>query len=473
VSARMIMICLDGADGRMLDHYSTDGSLPNLSALRRRGSGKSLSASPGSTDDALWASFQYARDVGEHGRYAYRVPQKNNRMAPAHEMEQAPTFWDRLSDQGLRVAILDVPKCRAPRPLNGIQIVDWLTHGEYFQSPRSYPSSAIDGILRRFGARASHHCDYVELAIDRQQPEKVISTLLAEISMKRDAGLHFLHSGAWDLLCIGFSQLHCVNHKYWDFERIPAIDQLQITHRPIFTMLQAMDAAIGALISDAGPAAECIVLAPTDFQPNGSLEHLMPEVIARINSNLCRKLKGQKSPKWPFNLKLAQAMTGNHPESWPCTIVPFSDDFLALRISAAGEHKLFRDASSPRPDTWLLDAVEKELRDLRGDGGAPLPDFLITRPASAHTGRCAANLPDLLMHYPSGYFSDVLLSASIGRVERKSPTWRKGNHRDGGFVLACGQAASTVIADVERISDIGKLAHRVVAGRNPRPLAVG
>jgi hypothetical protein len=197
----------------------------------------------------------------------------------------------------------------------------------------------------------------------------------------------------------------------------------------------------------------------------------MPEVIARINSSLFQKFRGQRTPKWPFIRTLARAITGKDPDTWPCSILPYNDNCLALRISAAGERKLFRGPSAPRPDTDLLDAVEKELLDLRGEGGAPLPDFCITRPSSINTGRRAANLPDLLMHYPSGYSTDALQSPSIGRVERQSPAWRKGNHRDGGFILACGQKANRFVADVERISDIGKLAQRVLAAGSLRPLA--
>ena len=145
------MICLDGADGRMLDQYSTDGSLPNLAALRLQGAARSLSAPLGSTDDALWASFQYMLNVGEHGRYGHMTPQRNDRLGEAHKSEDLPTIWDNLSTQGMHVAVLDVPKCRAPRPLNGIHLVDWLTHGEYFQSPQSFPPSLVNEVLQNFG----------------------------------------------------------------------------------------------------------------------------------------------------------------------------------------------------------------------------------------------------------------------------------------------------------------------------------
>ena len=292
MGARMIMICLDGADGKMLDQYSIDGSLPNLTALRLKGAATLLSAPLGSTDDALWASFQYMLQVGEHGRYNFAIPQTNNRLGMAHEAETIPTFWDDLSRQGMQVAILDVPKCRAPRPLNGIQILDWLTHGEYFPSPKSFPSSLIDEVLQHFGSRPPHQCGYLDLEIDRKEPKKFVADMMTEISMKRSAGLHYLNSRTWDFFCIGFSQMHCINHRFWDLDCIPSISDLRIYNNPIYTILQGIDETIGAFISSAGPSAECVVFAPTDFQRNGSLEHLMPEIISRININLSEKVRG-------------------------------------------------------------------------------------------------------------------------------------------------------------------------------------
>jgi predicted AlkP superfamily phosphohydrolase/phosphomutase len=200
----------------------------------------------------------------------------------------------------MQVAVLDVPKCRAPRPLNGIHLVDWLTHGEYFQSPRGFPHSLVDEVLQKFGPRSAHQCDYFELEIDRKEPDKIVTQKMFEISMKRSAGLHYLNSKAWDLFCIAFSQLHCINHEFWDSHSIPPIDDLRIRNKPIFEVLQGIDEAIGALISAAGPEADCIVVAPTDFELNGSWQHLMPEIIARINCKLSKQFGRPARLKWPF-----------------------------------------------------------------------------------------------------------------------------------------------------------------------------
>jgi predicted AlkP superfamily phosphohydrolase/phosphomutase len=452
MSARMIMLCLDGADGRMLDRYSADGSLPNLAALRRRGSARPLSAPPGSTDDSLWASFQYLLPLAEHGRYHDQTPQKNNRLGPAHQYEDLPIFWENLSSQGQQVAILDVPKCRAPRTLNGIQIIDWLTHGEYFFAPISFPPSLMGEVLQKFGSRQSHPCSYVEWPGGAHECQSVVSRVSREIAIKRAAGLHYLNSRPWDLFCLGFSQLHCVNHQYWDMDDIPSMDELRIRCYPMFAILHAVDEAIAALIACAGASAQCIVFAPTDWQRSGSLDHLMPECVARVNSNLCRTFNSRPSFRLPFT----------KPRSWPCTILPFNDNCLALRVAAAGERKLFRSASSASPAESLLDAIEEQFAELRDPDDGQKLAFCITRPSLDHEGRGARNLPDLLIKYPSGHFPNAIESASIGRIDKQSPSWRKGNHRDGGFIFASGQGAREGLADVQEIADIGKLAQRLL-----------
>ena len=467
------MICLDGADGAMLDQYSADGSLPNLAALRGKGTARALSAPRGSTDDSLWASFQYALRLGEHGRYSELTPQSDDRLGLACESEHWPTFWEDLSRQGMRVAVLDVPKCGTPRPLNGIHLVDWLTHGEYFPSPRSYPPSLAEEVSRKHGEAPAHQCSYLDMEIDRREPGKTTADMLRKISMKRAAGLDYLQSADWDLFCIGISQMHCINHKYWDLDSVPTIDALRSRNRPIFEVLQSIDETVGALVSTAGPAAECVVLAPTDFQRNGSWQHLMPEVIARINARLSKRFGRPMLLNRLLNLKLVskvlrrlrrrgvEAWWGD-PGTWPCAILPFSDDALALRIVPPGQRKLFRDSSAELPQGALLDAVENELSDLRGEADGTQLRMTLSRPASSQPGGRAPNLPDLLAYYPSGYFPAVAHSSSIGRVEKPLPGWRKGNHRDGGFVIVSGPTIARLIPQVQAMTDLGKLARNVL-----------
>jgi predicted AlkP superfamily phosphohydrolase/phosphomutase len=105
MTARLLMIALDAADGRLLEEWINAGALPNLAALGARGAVKRLTV-PYDTDDAHWASFQYGVPVGEHGRYHYRIQLSTGKFGMAHIQEgDRNPFWRDLANQGLRVAV--------------------------------------------------------------------------------------------------------------------------------------------------------------------------------------------------------------------------------------------------------------------------------------------------------------------------------------------------------------------------------
>src|SRR5690349_3174743 len=111
MTARFLLIALDGADSNLIDRWSLDGTLPHIAALRARGAARHLEAPDGATDDMLWADFQYACGVGEHGRFNYVQRRGNGRMAMVFlDEKDRERFWDGLSTSGKRVAIIDIPK---------------------------------------------------------------------------------------------------------------------------------------------------------------------------------------------------------------------------------------------------------------------------------------------------------------------------------------------------------------------------
>ena len=87
MTAKILAIALDGAPNRLIEAGSRDGTLPNLAALRGRGGLHSIAAPAGITDDGLWASFQYAAPLGEHGRYHWRQRRRNGRLGMAFRDE--------------------------------------------------------------------------------------------------------------------------------------------------------------------------------------------------------------------------------------------------------------------------------------------------------------------------------------------------------------------------------------------------
>jgi hypothetical protein len=422
------MIALDGADGPLLDRLSNSGALPNLAALRARGSVKHLTAHAGATDDALWASFQYATGMGEHGRYHYLQRLRDGKfgMVCNDEIDQE-TFWEATPD--LKIAVFDIPKCRLPRKLNGIHLADWLVHGRYFHEPKSYPASLAAEIVERFGAAPPSRCGH-EAVLEEKDIPGLVSNLRVAVAMKHAAALHFLSSEAWDLFIVGFKEAHCIGHELWGSDGAdPESRDWDIgTASPIETILRDIDRAIGELVSASGSEAQIVVFSTTEMQPNGTLAHLMPEIVARVNRALGESL---------LTRLMRHVTKANDRRSWPlCEILPYNENCAALRINAPS---FVRGEAIETARSRLVDEVEYLLMELRDDltGHAIITE--IDRPARQHAGARATALPDLLVHCGPGRSPTSLRSSSLGRIEAHRPNLRPGNHAPGGFLIAVGE----------------------------------
>lgn len=451
MGARFLMVAFDGADGALLERWSADGTLPNLAALRARGCARRLTAPAGITDDGLWASFQYAAGLGEHGRYYYLQRLRSGAMGMAYRDEAGrEAFWDGLSARGMRVAVFDVPKSRAPQPLNGIHLADWLVHGRYFETPQSYPPELAAEVLARFGKAPPSQCAYDSPALGDVEVREVAGHLRAAVAQKRAAALHYLGVEPWDLFIVGFKEAHCAGHALWDladpgYPGHDAARARQLGH-PMRTILSDLDAALGDLVAAAGPDAAIAVFSTTDMQINATLGHLMPEIVRRLNRNL--------GETW---FDRAAARVGRLAGARPldrCELLPYSENAVALRINAPVGAK-------GKDKAAMLEAVTADLAGLTdADSGRPVI-AAIGRPATEHPGARAAGLPDLLIQPLPGAVPRTVTSPRLGRIAAAPPHLRPGNHAAGGLLILAGVPVAAA-AEVRGMEDFGGLAARVL-----------
>ena len=360
----------------------------------------------------------------------------------------------------MRVAIIDIPKCRAPRPLNGIHLADWSVHGRYFPGPRSQPPALAAEILGRFGPAQPSRCAAHQPFLGDADVREITNDLRASVAQKRAAGAHYLQSEAWDLFLIGFKEAHCASHAFWDFDRDhPAHDPARGTRfgHPMMTVLRDIDDAIGALVALAGPDAEIVVFSTTDYQPNGSLEHLMPGVVKRLNAAFATHRAGRAGRLFEYLF----SSRANAPLDWRIAILPYNENCTALRVARARKPRLTH--GDEPADPAFLDAIEVQLAGLRdADTGRPVVSA-ITRPSSEFAGSRARTLPDLLVHCTSGVIPRAVVSPTLGRMAAPPPSLRTGNHVAGGFLVATGRRAPAFSADVRSTSDFGPLARTLLA----------
>lgn len=430
MTARLIMIGLDAMDSGLVDRWMREGAMPCLAALNDRGVVKVLTSPHGSGDDGLWASFQYGVPLGEHGRYHWTIPRPNGTLFMAHERDaNRRPFWLDLGDRGLRTAVLDIPKCAKPQPLNGIHLADWLVHGRYFDPPRSQPDELAAEIVARFGSAPHSRCSYNQEAFDDTEITDVVSNLRTSASRKRAAGLHYLNAEAWDLFLIGFKEAHCGSHALWNFvdEQHASYDAARNFRlgEPLKSIFTDLDAAVGDLIAAAGHDAEVVVFSTIDMKSNGTLNHLMPGVVDNIN----RYLGGRF-----------------------CEMLPYNDNHGALRIIAQG-------ADGER----IAAVIANLLRELVDAESGVQVVRSILRPAVENKGMMARTLPDLLLACSPNCNPRAIKSPSLGLIASDVRGIRPGNHADGGFLIAAGHEAQRLAANVNAMEDFAGMAAAILS----------
>ena len=427
--ARLMMIGLDAADTHLVERWINEGAMPHLARLKDSGMMKKLNSPLGSSDDGLWASFQYGETIGEHGRYHWTMPISNNLLEMAYKRDEGKLFfWNEVIGHRLRKAIIDIPKCATPQTLNGIHLADWIVHGRYFNQPTSYPPELASEVVRRFGSALPSHCSYFQESLNDVNISEIVLKLVESVSRKRTAGLHFLNQEPWDLFLIGFKEAHCACHSFWnliDKQHVDYDEQRNLKlGEPVKTIFSNLDAAIGALVNAAGSDAEIIIFSTTDMKPNGTLDHLMPKISHKINQYLGS----------PF-----------------CTILPCNDNYGALRINAPKTER-----------KHIANIVSQRLLELKDVETNQYVIGAITCPSIESKGKRAESLPDLLFSYASNLNPHTVESSLLGSIRADISNIRPGNHSEGGFLIANGNKSQELAKNIMALQDFSEMAAAIL-----------
>jgi predicted AlkP superfamily phosphohydrolase/phosphomutase len=122
--AKLLAIGLDALEQSLVRQWMESGELPALASLQERAVRGSTTNEPGLYTGSVWGCYYYRQIVNGTYNTVHFLP----------EHLKHPPFWKALSDQGLRVAVIDVPKSMLTENLNGIQVVDWGLHDPSFAS---------------------------------------------------------------------------------------------------------------------------------------------------------------------------------------------------------------------------------------------------------------------------------------------------------------------------------------------------
>ena len=428
-----------------------------------------LTRPPGWSDDAVWTGFATGQSMGEHGRFhgPYQfAPGTYVQRAFADAPQTDTTFWGRLAEDGYRCAVLDVPKCPiAPNMGLGFQIADWLVHAPDHKTPISSPEGKAAELLTRFGPKPPSPCGTYRIAdnvlchdgFSDDDAREWLGHILSSVAMKEAAAADVLQSGDWDLCCFVFKELHCAGHLFWDDADPdhPEHDPQRNARRgrPVETVFQRIDEAIGRLAALAGEDTDIVVFSPHGMRANHSQSAAGVELLARFDDMVVREIRSRMTPL-ARGLHAFRTRKQHQRARTAFFALPYNEQALAIRLNLEGRepHGLVPEGEAEAIRARLTEFLSDLRDETTGEKVVEeVIDFSVREP-----GPRSAELPDLVAVW-SNHHATALVSSMIGASSFTSNRLRPGNHTETGFVLSQGPLSGDLSARDIAITDLGAL----------------
>lgn len=437
------MIGWDAADGGTVEALLCEGALPSLGALRNRGQWGRIAGLPGLGDDAAWGSFATGTEPGTHGRFHHRqiVPGTYRLDNFFRDRMSGEAFWARLSRAGRRVAVLDAPKSPLVPGLNGIQLADWLPHGEDGPTPVSSPVALAEMLPERFRPPSGFSCDPVRTSV--ADLAELCDRVNDHLARRTELALDWLRREPWNFFLAVFAESHCIGHHCWhlhDFKH-PAHDPAAraILGNPVRDVLRSLDAALGRLLAACEPDATVIVFS---LMTMGTHPMASPQLVDAVLQRLDGGTDQARGRAWSQRIlgvwrgrQRPAADGAPDPSTRSAFGVHTNSVASGIRVNLVGREPRGRISAQGYDGYCRFLAASFEALVDPASGRRLVSE--VVRVAERYPGPRAAEFADLLIVWNADAPISAAASAAIG-VVRESATEPPGNHQPGGWFVAAG-----------------------------------
>src|SRR5690242_2803908 len=292
---RMIaVISFDAMCFDLVTKWAAEGRLPTFARALTQAFWGRVANPTGLEAGAVWPTFCTGVEPGWHGQYEahYKFDTDQYRVRPMERAERhALPFWVAASDAGRRVAIVDAPYTFLEPSINGVQVVDWLTHVVVRpDGMATFPADLACRIAATYGMNpfsGPNRCPTNEVRLD--SAESVLAfrdRLLDRVRWKTDFTLDLLVRERLDLFVTTFHDAHDVGHMAWHLhdpshERHDP-DIAAQTGDPVRDIYEALDAALGRILAALDGHATVLIYLSHGMGIDRSATRFLDEILRRL-----------------------------------------------------------------------------------------------------------------------------------------------------------------------------------------------
>lgn len=472
------------------------GLLPNLSALISRSRQAAVTTPNGFGNSVFWSSFFTGFDPSKTSQYYYRqIEPGSYRISYFREDSdyRRKPVWELVSENGGRVAVIDMVRAPLTPGINGVQVSDWLAH-DITGSPRSWPQELISETTAKYGGDPLG--GNADIAFE-MAPDEVafFQSLRDRIKTKTDMSLDLLKQGGWDLFMTAYGESHDAGHIGWHLHdpSHPRHDAALASRLgdPMEDVYRSLDEAVGRLVEAAGKDTTIVILAGPGMGPNYTGNQLLDRVLIKLEpeatlrrSRVMPPLQAVYRNLLPISIRnrfrrlaisVEDSVLGSERQHRHSFAVPHNDNSGAIRVNLIGREPSGVVKPGRDYDDYCDRLSDSLLELVNADTGLPAVDEVV-RIDAEYTGENIAYLPDLFVVWNRASLIDAVRSPAIGEVREKFDGSRSGDHTPHGLMLACGPGIEPAELDgTSSVMDVGATLFSMlgvsVPGADGKPIA--
>ncbi|HEU5063200.1 MAG TPA: alkaline phosphatase family protein [Solirubrobacterales bacterium] len=487
------VIQFDAASARLLERLESEGRLPNLAALRERGSKVELETPAEHFPASAYQNLYRGVEVGDHGLfYPFQWAAGDQRVRLAGSFEAPPPVWDLLGRHGRSTLAIDPYECHRPHQAQGELVCGWGMRERVVLERWSVP----DGGDRRARRRHGRPPDVTEVfgAQTPRELRRLRERFLAAPRRVADLAIERLGERGFDLAWIVFAAPHLAGHRLWEVppyldDDVAAAERERLDGA-LAAVYEEVDRQLGRVLEALPDDCDVIVCSVLGMDVNTSRADLLPGMLTAVLAG-ANQSRGDSDSGAMWRLRAALSGRAR------AQIAAAMPDKLALELTARlelrgvdwSQTRAFAHPAdnqgyvhlnrSGRERDGIVDGneaaeliaqIREGLLDFRDPDGEPAV-VAVDEVAERWQGAASDRLPDLVVRWrpTSSVVLPALHSPRFGTVHRQGyGSGRTGNHTDADAwaILAPRSGRSRDLARQARVTDIPA----TVAALNEVPL---
>ena len=254
IKRRLVVIGIDGTPHSFLQKHVDAGDFPHLQRILQGGELHRMNSVQPCISSVAWSTYMTGKNPAGHRIFGFvdRKPNPFQIFLPNSSHMGAKTLWEMISEDGRRVAVINVPVTYPPRPVNGILIGGFLSTDVL---KCAYPQE-IGAELKNWDYRID-----ADANLGRTDKEAFFEDLNVTLERRLDAARRLFEREPWDFFQLHVMETDRINHFLWEHYE----NQDSAYYLRFLDFYRKVDELLGEFYDRALNAAEFIILSDHGF----------------------------------------------------------------------------------------------------------------------------------------------------------------------------------------------------------------